>query len=90
MTENKKKNKQKETNRIFLRLEFEFYVDESKATQPNEYYKKVDGVRLALEQAVKFQIPEKFGVEISKFVIGTDSYPIPGEPESGDNLEDLR
>jgi hypothetical protein len=90
-SENKKK---KDTNRIFLKLTFDFYVDESKATDPNGYYAKVDGVRLALEQAIKHQIPEKFGVEIHNFIIGTDSFPMPGEgqpPGAGDkdDLSDL-
>lgn len=89
MTEDKNKKQNKESNRVFLKLTFDFYVDESKVTQANKYYAKVDGVRLALEQAVRHQIPEKFGVEVHNFIIGTDSYPIPGEKQE-ENLEDLR
>jgi hypothetical protein len=74
--EKKPQKKQKESNRVVVKIGFDFYVDESKVTEANAYYEKVDGVRLAIEQAIKEQIPKLFDVKVDRFVIEADSTPV--------------
>lgn len=66
----------KDTNHIKFAVAFDFYVDESKVTEPNIYYGKVDGIRLALIQIIKEQLPEKFGVHVNNYIVDAKSDPV--------------